>query len=75
LQKLEFPAVEDATSRTLFFEPNELVKFTLVGKKNYAGLSSVLSGHEIEWFEKHGVELKIEETDVCSLFRIRTNHY
>jgi hypothetical protein len=33
LQKLEFPAVEDATSRTLFFEPNELVKFYPRGEK------------------------------------------
>jgi hypothetical protein len=35
-----------------YFEPNELVKFTLVGKKELRGpFHQFCSGDTIEWFE------------------------
>ncbi|QIH39254.1 NAD(P)/FAD-dependent oxidoreductase [Flavobacterium sp. Sr18] len=43
------------------FEPNELVKFYPRGEKELRGpFHQFSSGDTIEWFEKHGVELKIE---------------
>jgi len=44
------------------FEPNELVKFYPRGEKELRGpFHQFASGDTIEWFEKHGVELKIED--------------
>jgi predicted Rossmann fold flavoprotein len=44
------------------FEPNELVKFYPRGEKELRGpFHQFASGDTIDWFEKHGVELKIEE--------------
>lgn len=44
------------------FVPNELVKFYPRGEKELRGpFHQFASGDTIEWFEKHGVELKIEE--------------
>lgn len=44
------------------FVPNELVKFYPRGEKELKGpFHQFCSGDTIEWFEKHGVELKIEE--------------
>ncbi|MGM8361525.1 NAD(P)/FAD-dependent oxidoreductase [Flavobacterium sp. ARAG 55.4] len=44
------------------FEPNELVKFYPRGEKELRGpFHQFCSGDTIEWFEKHGVELKLEE--------------
>lgn len=44
------------------FEPNELVKFYPRGEKELRGpFHQFCSGDTMEWFEKHGVELKIEE--------------
>ena len=44
------------------FVPNELVKFYPRGEKELKGpFYQFCSGDTIEWFEKHGVELKIEE--------------
>jgi len=44
------------------FEPNELVKFYPRGEKELRGpFHQFCSGDTIEWFQKHGVELKIEE--------------
>lgn len=44
------------------FEPDELVKFYPRGEKELRGpFHQFCSGDTIEWFEKHGVELKIEE--------------
>ncbi|HWS59560.1 MAG TPA: NAD(P)/FAD-dependent oxidoreductase [Flavobacterium sp.] len=44
------------------FEPNELVKFYPRGEKELRGpFHQFCSGDTIEWFDKHGVELKIEE--------------
>jgi predicted Rossmann fold flavoprotein len=43
------------------FEPNELVKFYPRGEKELRGpFHQFCSGDTIEWFEKHGIELKIE---------------
>ena len=43
------------------FEPNELVKFYPRGEKELRGpFHQFCSGDTIEWFQKHGVELKIE---------------
>ena len=43
------------------FEPNELVKFYPRGEKELRGpFHQFGSGDTIEWFKKHGVELKIE---------------
>lgn len=43
------------------FEPNELVKFYPRGEKELRGpFHQFCSGDTIEWFEKHGVELRIE---------------
>ena len=43
------------------FEPNELVKFYPRGEKELRGpFHQFGSGDTIEWFEKHGVELKTE---------------
>ena len=44
------------------FEPNELVKFYPRGEKELRGpFHQFCSGDTIEWFERHGVALKIEE--------------
>lgn len=44
------------------FVPNELAKFYPRGEKELRGpFHSFASGDTIEWFEKHGVELKIED--------------
>lgn len=44
------------------FEPHELVKFYPRGEKELRGpFHQFCSGDTIEWFEKHGVELKIED--------------
>ncbi|WP_339920546.1 NAD(P)/FAD-dependent oxidoreductase [uncultured Flavobacterium sp.] len=44
------------------FEPNELVKYYPRGEKELRGpFHQFCSGDAIEWFEKHGVELKIED--------------
>ncbi|NBW27278.1 MAG: NAD(P)/FAD-dependent oxidoreductase [Flavobacteriaceae bacterium] len=44
------------------FEPNELVKFYPRGEKELRGpFHQFCSGGTVEWFEKHGVELKIED--------------
>lgn len=44
------------------FVPNELVKFYPRGEKELKGpFHQFCSGDTIEWFERHGVELKIEE--------------
>lgn len=43
------------------FEPNELVKFYPRGEKELRGpFHQFCSGDTIEWFDNHGVELKIE---------------
>ena len=43
------------------FEPNELVKFYPRGEKELRGpFHQFCSGDTVEWFEKHGVALKIE---------------
>ena len=43
------------------FEPKELVKFYPRGEKELRGpFHQFCSGDTVEWFEKHGVELKIE---------------
>ncbi|RZJ71578.1 NAD(P)/FAD-dependent oxidoreductase [Flavobacterium sp.] len=44
------------------FDPNELVTFYPRGEKELRGpFHTFASGDTIEWFEKHGVALKIEE--------------
>ncbi|RZJ30821.1 MAG: NAD(P)/FAD-dependent oxidoreductase [Flavobacterium sp.] len=44
------------------FVPNDLVKFYPRGEKELRGpFHQFASGDTIEWFEKHGVELKIED--------------
>ena len=44
------------------FEPNELVKFYPRGEKELRGpFHQFCSGDTIEWFERHGVALKIED--------------
>ena len=44
------------------FEPNELVKFYPRGEKELRGpFHQFCSGDTVEWFSKHGVELKIED--------------
>jgi predicted Rossmann fold flavoprotein len=44
------------------FVPNDLVKFYPRGEKELRGpFHQFCSGDTIEWFEKHGVELKVEE--------------
>src|SRR5688572_4415127 len=44
------------------FVPNDLVKFYPRGEKELKGpFNTFCSGDTIEWFEKRGVELKIEE--------------
>lgn len=44
------------------FEPNQLVKYYPRGEKELRGpFHQFASGDTIEWFEKHGVALKIEE--------------
>ncbi len=44
------------------FVPNDLVKFYPRGEKELRGpFHQFCSGDTIEWFEQHGVELKIEE--------------
>lgn len=44
------------------FEPNELTKFYPRGEKELRGpFHQFASGDTIDWFEKHGVDLKIED--------------
>lgn len=44
------------------FEPNELVKFYPRGEKELRGpFHQFASGDTIEWFERHGVDLKTED--------------
>src|SRR5690606_4092015 len=44
------------------FEPNELVKNYPRGEKELRGpFHSFAAGDTIEWFDRHGVELKIED--------------
>lgn len=44
------------------FDPGELVKFYPRGEKELRGpFHTFCSGDTIEWFERHGVQLKIEE--------------
>ncbi|WP_396169717.1 NAD(P)/FAD-dependent oxidoreductase [Flavobacterium sp.] len=44
------------------FVPNDLVKFYPRGEKELRGpFHQFCSGDTIEWFEKHGIELKIED--------------
>jgi predicted Rossmann fold flavoprotein len=44
------------------FVPNDLVKFYPRGEKELRGpFHQFCSGDTVEWFEKHGVELKIED--------------
>lgn len=44
------------------FEPSELVKFYPRGEKELRGpFHQFCSGDTVEWFSKHGVELKIED--------------
>ncbi|RTY86220.1 NAD(P)/FAD-dependent oxidoreductase [Flavobacterium sp. GT3R68] len=44
------------------FEPDELIKYYPRGEKELRGpFHQFCSGDTIEWFEKHGVELKIED--------------
>lgn len=44
------------------FEPNELVKFYPRGEKELRGpFHQFCSGDTVEWFNNHGVELKIED--------------
>jgi len=44
------------------FVPNDLVKFYPRGEKELRGpFNQFCSGDTIEWFERHGVELKIED--------------
>ncbi|MQP52669.1 MULTISPECIES: NAD(P)/FAD-dependent oxidoreductase [unclassified Flavobacterium] len=44
------------------FVPNDLVKFYPRGERELKGpFNQFCSGDTIEWFEKHGVELKIED--------------
>ena len=44
------------------FDPNELVKFYPRGEKELRGpFHQFCSGDTVEWFSKHGVELKIED--------------
>ncbi|MES2545976.1 MAG: NAD(P)/FAD-dependent oxidoreductase [Bacteroidota bacterium] len=44
------------------FEPNELIKYYPRGEKELRGpFHQFCSGDTIEWFQKHGVELKIED--------------
>ena len=44
------------------FEPNELVKFYPRGEKELRGpFHQFCSGDTVEWFDNHGVELKIED--------------
>lgn len=44
------------------FMPNDLVKFYPRGERELKGpFNQFCSGDTIEWFEKHGIELKIEE--------------
>jgi hypothetical protein len=44
------------------FVPNDLVKFYPRGEKELKGpFNTFCSGDTIDWFQKHGVELKIEE--------------
>jgi len=44
------------------FVPNDLVKFYPRGEKELRGpFNQFCSGDTIEWFDRHGVELKIEE--------------
>jgi len=46
------------------FVPNDLVKFYPRGEKELRGpFHQFCSGDTIAWFERHGVELKIEEDD------------
>jgi hypothetical protein len=72
LQKLEFPAVEDATSHAILSRTNWW-NFTLVGKKNYADLHQFALATRLNG-SKTCVELKMKRTDVFPVEFV-TNHY
>jgi hypothetical protein len=56
----------------LFFEPNELVKFILVVKR-ITSFHQFCSGDTIEWFEQHGVKMRM--TDMFSCFKFLSNYH
>ena len=61
LQKVRISGGGRCNVTHAIFEPNELVKFYPRGEKELRGpFNQFGSGDTIEWFEKHGVELKIE---------------
>ena len=61
LQKVRISGGGRCNVTNACFEPNELVKFYPRGEKELRGpFHQFCSGDTIEWFEKHGVELKIE---------------
>jgi predicted Rossmann fold flavoprotein len=61
LQKVRISGGGRCNVTHAIFEPNELVKFYPRGEKELRGpFHQFCSGDTIEWFEKHGVELKIE---------------
>ncbi|MFV8362864.1 NAD(P)/FAD-dependent oxidoreductase [Flavobacterium sp. ZT3P35] len=61
LQKVRISGGGRCNVTHAIFEPKELVKFYPRGEKELRGpFHQFCSGDTIEWFEKHGVELKIE---------------
>ncbi|MFV8331982.1 NAD(P)/FAD-dependent oxidoreductase [Flavobacterium sp. GSP14] len=61
LQKVRISGGGRCNVTHAIFEPNELVKFYPRGEKEMRGpFHQFCSGDTTEWFEKHGVELKIE---------------
>ena len=61
LQKVRISGGGRCNVTHAIFEPNELVKFFPRGEKELRGpFHQFCSGDTIEWFEQHGVELKIE---------------
>ena len=61
LQKVRISGGGRCNVTHAIFEPNELVKFYPRGEKELRGpFHQFCSGDTIEWFEQHGVELKIE---------------
>lgn len=61
LQKVRISGGGRCNVTHAIFEPNELVKFYPRGEKELRGpFHQFCSGDTIEWFEKNGVELKIE---------------
>jgi predicted Rossmann fold flavoprotein len=61
LQKVRISGGGRCNVTHAIFEPNELAKFYPRGEKELRGpFHQFCSGDTIEWFEKHGVDLKIE---------------